>query len=74
MRNKILGILKEIEPDSAFENSVDFFEDELIDSFGIITLINVLEETYSISIEADDISAENFMNLDCIEQLLNKYM
>ncbi len=74
MKDKILSILKEIEPDGDFEDSLDFFEDELIDSFGIITMITRLEKMFSINIRSEDIIADNFMNLSCIETLLNKYV
>lgn len=74
MKDKILSILKEIEPDGDFEDSLDFFEDELIDSFGIMTMITRLEKMFSINIRSEDIIADNFMNLSCIETLLNKYV
>ena len=74
MRDKILTLLLEIEPDSDFVNSKDFFEDGLIDSFGVVSLITALEEQYSIQFEAGDISADNFMNLTCIIKLLEKYI
>ncbi len=74
MRDKILSILKEIEPDGDFEDSPDFFEEELIDSFGIMTMITRLEKMFSINIRSEDIIADNFMNLSCIETLLNKYV
>ena len=74
MKDKILAILKDIEPDGDFESSPDFFEEELIDSFGILTMITRLEETFSISIRSADITADNFMNLSCIEALLNRYV
>lgn len=74
MCKEVIAILKNIEPNSDFENSIDFFEDELIDSFGIMTLITLLERHFHISIRAEDITADNFMNLECIELLLKKYM
>lgn len=74
MKDKILAILKEIEPDGDFESSPDFFEEELIDSFGILTMITRLEEAFSINIQSADITADNFMNLSCIETLLSRYV
>lgn len=74
MRKNILTILKSIVPDADFERSQDFFEDNLINSFGIMTLITVLEENFKISINGEDISADNLMNLECIEKLMEKYL
>lgn len=73
MNREILEILKMIAPDSDFENSKDFFEDGLIDSFGIMTLVTLLEEKYQISIRGEDISADSFINLECIGNLIEKY-
>ena len=42
MDKEVIAILKSIEPNSNFESSTDFFEDELIDSFGVMTLITLL--------------------------------
>ena len=74
MDKEVIAILKSIEPNSNFESSTDFFEDELIDSFGVMTLITLLERHFHISIRAEDISADNFMNMDCIELLMKKYI
>ncbi|MCI9109036.1 MAG: hypothetical protein HFI00_12715 [Lachnospiraceae bacterium] len=74
MDKEVIAILKSIEPNSNFESSTDFFEDELIDSFGVMTLITLLERHFHISIRAEDISADNFMNLECIALLLKKYI
>lgn len=74
MKDIILSILSEIEPDSDFNGSDDFFEDELIDSLGIMAFITALEERCSIHIDAGDIKADNFENLDSIQELLSKYM
>lgn len=74
MREQILKILEDIEPDNDFTCSNDFFEDELMDSFGVMTLISQLEAEFGISICPEDISAEKFKNLDCIELLLQGYV
>lgn len=74
MRDKILKILEQVQPDGNFEESDDFFEDELIDSIGVMTIITMLETTFSIAILAEDIVADNFQNILCIEKMLKKYL
>ena len=74
MREQILKILMEIEPFKNFENSKDFFKEGLLDSFGIMIFIGKLEEIFNIKVSAEDIDASNFMNLDAILHLLEKYM
>lgn len=70
MRERILDILNIIRPGVDFEGSEDFFEDELIDSFGVLTLISMIESEFEIVIEGEDIGADNFQSLDCIEALI----
>lgn len=70
MRDKIIKNLNKINPNIDFCQSEDFFEDELIDSFGILTFISLIENEFGISIDGNDISAENFQSVDSIEALL----
>lgn len=72
MQNVILEMLKEIRPEFDFEDSEDFVMDGLLDSFDIITLSNMLEEKYSITIDGLDIVPENFASLAAIEALVKK--
>lgn len=72
MTDEILKMLKELRPEYNFADSDDFIEDELLDSFDIISLVSMLEEKYSIVIDALDIKAENFQQPEDIERLLYK--
>lgn len=72
MENDILKMLEEIKPEFDFTDSEDFVMDGLLDSFDIITLISILEEKYSITIDALDIVPENFSSLDSIAALVIK--
>ena len=72
MQNEILEMLKEIRPEFDFEDSEDFVMDGLLDSFDIITLSNMLEEKYSITVDGLDIVPENFASLAAIEALVKK--
>ena len=71
MNEKILKILSEIRPEFDFEKSVDFFEDGMLDSFDLVTLVSELEKSFSIQIDGMDIVPENFMNVEAIANLLN---
>ncbi len=67
------NILKEIRPEFDFENCDDFFQNGLLDSLDLITLITSLDEEYNISIEGTDILPENFESISSIKKLLKKY-
>jgi acyl carrier protein len=64
--NEILVILKELRPDAEFENSNDFVEEYLLDSFDIMSLTAALEEKYGVKIPVTEIIPENFKSIDAI--------
>lgn len=67
---RILAILKEIHPETDFEKSEDFIQDELLDSFDVIELVAGLEETFGITIDGLDILPENFNTLETIKNII----
>ena len=72
MNEAILGMLAELRPEFDFGDSEDFVMDGLLDSFDIISLSNMLEEKYSITIDGLDIVPENFASVDAIAALVKK--
>ena len=53
--DKIIELLKEIRPEFDFENSEDFIEDGYLDSFDVVSLVELLESTFGIVIDGLDI-------------------
>ncbi|HTP66368.1 MAG TPA: acyl carrier protein [Geobacteraceae bacterium] len=47
-------------------------EEGIIDSYGIMTLINFLENKFSIEISGDELVPENFASLATISLLVNR--
>ncbi len=72
MNGKILGILKEIRPEFDFEGVEDFFEEGMLDSFDLVTLVSELDKAFGMHIDGMDIVPENFQNIEAIENLLKK--
>ena len=72
MKEKILEILKGIRPEFDFIGVDDFFEEGMLDSFDLVTLVAELDKTFSIHIDGLDIVPENFLNIEAIEALLKK--
>jgi acyl carrier protein len=68
--SKVLAILSEIRPEFDFSQSHDFFEDGMLDSFDLVTLVAELDKSYGISIDGMDIVPDNFNNVPAIEALL----
>lgn len=72
MREQIIKILKDIRPEFDFSDVLDFFEEGMLDSFDLVTLVAELDKAFNIHIDGLDIVPENFMNVDAISELLKK--
>lgn len=70
--SKILEMLEEIRPEHDFNESRDFIEDGLLDSFDLISLIDMLEEEYHIVVDGLDVVPENFCSIEAMEALVKK--
>lgn len=69
---EIIKILNEIRPEENFENSSDFIEEGLLDSFDVVNLVSRLDQTFKISIDGVDILPKNFKNVESIMSLIRK--
>lgn len=72
MKEKIIKILKDIRPEFDFGDVSDFFEEGMLDSFDLVTLVAELDKAFNIHIDGLDIVPENFLNVDAISELLKK--
>lgn len=57
---ELLEILEDIQPDVDFETAEHLIDDHLLDSLSIISLIAELEDAFDISIDAAEMTPENF--------------
>lgn len=58
--------------DSRLADETPFLEGGIIDSTGMLELISFLEETYSISLEDEELVPENLGNLNNVSRFLEK--
>ena len=58
--NELLEILNEIDDTIDYETETGLIDDHLLDSFAIISLVSELEEAFDISIDAAEMTPENF--------------
>ena len=70
--DKLLEILYDIRPEINFMGMNDFLDNDVLDSFDIITLVSDIEEAFSISISGDDILPENFNSLEAMMDLIKR--
>ena len=72
MREKIRSILSELRPEFDFNESLNFIEEGMLDSFDIINLVTTLDSEFGISIDGMDVLPDNFSSVERIEALLKK--
>ncbi len=72
MEKKILEILNNASEELLTYTGSNMVADDIIDSFGLISLISELEGAFGIVIDADYVSEENFGNKDRIIALIQR--
>ena len=70
--DQLLEILNDIDDSIDFENEVALIDDHLLDSFGIISLVGELEDAYNISIDASEMTPENFNSAEAILAMVER--
>lgn len=68
---KIIKILKNIKPDIDVTNN-NLIDEEILDSFDIVTIVSAVDEEFDIQITARDIVPENFNSVEAIYNLVRK--
>lgn len=59
-------------PATSFSNTANLFQLEIIDSFGMIELIEALESKFGLSFETEDLTNENFATVSGIADLIDR--
>ncbi len=59
-----------IKPDEVIDESESLLERGIIDSLGVMEMVALLEETYGIEIDDDDLMPENFDSLAAINDYI----
>lgn len=73
MKEKIIKILTDLRPEFDFtDESLNFIEEGMLDSFDVVSLVDTLDTEFDIVIEGIDILPENFSSIDSIMELLER--
>lgn len=72
VRRFIISELMLGERDEHLEDTFSLIENGVLDSLGIMRLIQFIEEKFSFSIEDEDILPENFENIESISQFIKR--
>lgn len=69
MVQKILELLREINPYESIEEDTLLIEDGILDSVGVVTLVSLLEEEFEIEIPGEEMIPENFTTVAAVQKL-----
>lgn len=69
---QLMEILNDVQPDVDYENCTTLIDDELLDSFAILSIVSELEEAYDIEITPVDIVPENFNSAKSLWEMVKR--
>lgn len=67
---ELLKVLLEVRPDVDFKNEKKLIDEEVLDSFDIIAIVNGLNEAFEIEIDIDDLEPDNFNTIEAMYELV----
>ncbi len=71
---QLLEILKSLHPEINYETCNTLIDDNVIDSFDIVTLIAEINDEFDVAIPADEIVPENFNSAKALWQLVERLL
>lgn len=71
-RQELMEILEETRPEIDFAAETALIDDQLLDSFDIISIVGEINDAFDISINVNDLLPENFNSVDAILALIEK--
>ncbi len=70
--DKLMQILREINPDIPFETEDALIDGGMLDSFDIVTLVAEIDDAFGIEIPAEALIPENFNSAKAIFSLIQQ--
>lgn len=72
--DKLMEILQDARPDLDFDKETKLIDDEILDSFDIITIVGEINAEFDININVGDLVPENFNSAKAIWELVQEYL
>ncbi len=69
---KIYKILSSLHPDVDFQNHTKLIEDEVLDSFDIVTIVGEINFEFGVEIGVEDLVPENFNSAEAMMALITR--
>lgn len=73
VKNTVASVLDDPQDVELLSNEANLIESGLIDSVHFVRLVNQLESEFGIRFKIDDISTNNFSNINSILKIVNTY-
>lgn len=70
MREKIIAVVEDTNPEVSKYQGNDMMREGVIDSFEVIDIVTALEDEFDIEIDASLVVADNFRNMDSIVEMM----
>lgn len=69
---QLITLLKDIRPDVDFLTETKLFDDGILDSFDIITVVSEMNHAFDVSINVADLVPENMNSAEAMWQLVTR--
>lgn len=74
MKERVKEVLTKALPCIDFDSSDKLYDDGIIDSLTLLTIVATLGNEFNIEIDFEDLEASNFNSIDSITALVEKYL
>lgn len=71
---QLLNILQELHPEVDFETCDTLIDDQILDSFDIVTLVAEIDSEFDVAIPAEALIPENFNSAKALYALIQKLL
>lgn len=71
---ELIRIMGEIRPDIDFETAENLIDDDILDSFDIISIVSEVNDFFCIEINVNDLLPENFNTASALYELITRMM
>ena len=69
---RLIEILEEIKPDVDYANCKTLVDDEILDSFAILSIVGELEDEFDISLTPAEIIPDNFNSAEALWNMVER--
>lgn len=70
----LLNILSELHPEVDFETETKLIDNQILDSFDIVTIVAEIDAEYDVQIPAEELIPENFNSAAALYALVEKLL